>query len=283
MKEYFSDLTRMDHILTLYVIPLAWKVLGAFAVWIIGGFLVRSIQKITRAALARRNVDLTLITYASRTLGWVLKGALILGILGIFGIETTSFSALLAAAGVAIGVAWSGLLSNFAAGVFLILLRPFKVGDVISAGGVTGSVIEIGIFATTIDNGDNLRVFVGNNKLFSDNILNYSKNRYRMASFKIQIDHDVNPMEAMDRFKKVLSQVKGVDSNPPASAEITEFNTLGTLLLVKVACHQAVYSDVLAAGNEAIYKAATEGKYPKIEAKTILLKSPDPDSNSKSD
>ena len=91
-------------------------------------------------------------------------------ILGVFGVETTTFAALIAAAGVAIGLAWSGLLANFAAGAFLVILRPFKVGDFISAGGIMGTVKEIGLFVTTIDTLDNVKTFVGNNKLFSDNI-----------------------------------------------------------------------------------------------------------------
>jgi small conductance mechanosensitive channel len=92
----------------------------------------------------------------------------------VCGIETTSFAALLAAAGIAIGAAWSGLLANFAAGAFLIILRPFKVGDFISGAGITGTVKEIGLFATTIDQPDNVRTTIGNNKLFSDNIVNYT-------------------------------------------------------------------------------------------------------------
>jgi small conductance mechanosensitive channel len=271
MKEYFADLTQLDHLLTRYVIPFGWKILGAIAVWIFGSILVKWIQKFADVALRKRNVDPTLVTYSKRTLGWVLKALLILAIMGVFGIETTSFSAILAAAGVAIGVAWSGLLSNFAAGVFLILLRPFKVGEVISAAGVTGTVIEIGIFATTIDNGDNLRVFVGNNKLFSDNILNYSTNAYRLAAFKVQVAHEVNPIEAMDRLKKAISQLQGIERTPGVTAEITEFNTFGTLISVKVPCHNSVYSDVLANGNKVIYDAVTRAHYPKIETKMVLI------------
>lgn len=271
MNDYFKDLTQLDHLLTRYVIPFSGRLLGAFAVWFIGGMLVKWIQKFAVSAMRRRLIDPTLVTYANRTLAWVLKALLILAILGIFGIETTSFSAILAAAGVAIGVAWSGLLSNFAAGVFLIVLRPFKVGDVISAAGVMGTVIEIGIFATTIDNGDNLRVFVGNNKLFSDNILNYSQNDYRIASFKVQIAHEVNPLEAMKHLTQTLQALPNIEKHPKVSAEINEFNTLGTLILIKVPCHTNVYTEVMATGNQAIYEAVTYAKYPKIESKTILL------------
>jgi len=103
-----------------------------------------------------------------------LNVALVIGILGYFGLETTTFAAILAAAGVAIGMGWSGLLANFAAGAFLVVLRPFKVGDFVTAGGVTGTVKEVGLFVTTINPLDNIQTFVGNNKIFADTIQNYN-------------------------------------------------------------------------------------------------------------
>ena len=106
----------------------------------------------------------------------VLNVALVVAILGFFGVETTTFAALIAAGGVAIGVAWGGLLANFAAGAFLVFLRPFKVGDFVTAGGVTGTVEAIGLFGTTINTPDNVHTIVGNNKIFSDTIQNFSAN-----------------------------------------------------------------------------------------------------------
>src|SRR5262245_30670215 len=102
----------------------------------------------------------------------MLNIALVLGILGYFGVETTTFAALFAAAGVAIGMAWSGLLGHFAAGAFLIVLRPFKTGDFVTIAGVTGTVREIGLFATAIDTPDNVHTVIGNNKVLSDTIVN---------------------------------------------------------------------------------------------------------------
>ena len=111
---------------------------------------------------------------------------LVVAILGFFGVQTTTFAAVLAAAGIAIGMAWSGLLANFAAGVFLVIFRPFKTGDFVSAGGVTGTIHEIGLFVTTIDAPDNVRNIVGNNKIFGDNIQNYSTNPYRRVELVAQ-------------------------------------------------------------------------------------------------
>jgi small conductance mechanosensitive channel len=103
-------------------------------------------------------------------LSLLLNVALVVAILGYFGVETTTFAALIAAGGIAIGVAWGGLLANFAAGAFLVFLRPFKVGDSVTAGGVTGTVDAIGLFGTTMNTPDNILTIVGNNKIFSARI-----------------------------------------------------------------------------------------------------------------
>jgi hypothetical protein len=95
-----------------------------------------------------------------------LNIVLVVAILGYFGVETTSFVAILAAAGIAIGMAWGGLLANFAAGAFMIVLRPFKVGDFVTAAGITGTVKEIGLFVTALNTPDNVLTLVGNNKIF---------------------------------------------------------------------------------------------------------------------
>ena len=103
-----------------------------------------------------------------------LNIALVLGILGYFGIQTTSFAAMLAGAGVAIGAAWSGMLGNFAAGAFMRVLRPFKMGDFVQIGGITGTVHELGLFGTTLITPDNVMTLVGNGKVFGDTVSNYS-------------------------------------------------------------------------------------------------------------
>ena len=124
--------------------------------------------------MGRNHVDPTLTKYLGSIVAVMLNIALVLGILGYFGIETTSFAALLAGAGVAIGAAWSGMLGNFAAGAFMLVLRPFKVGDFVAVGGVTGTVKELGLFGTTIVTPDNVLTMVGNGKIFADTIQNFS-------------------------------------------------------------------------------------------------------------
>lgn len=269
MNQYLNRLDHIDELIRHYFLPFSFKILGAFAIWVIGGFLIKIAQRILRTTLNRRLVDATLVNYANATSAFVLKAFLILAILGVFGIETTSLSALLAATGVAIGMAWSGLLSNFAAGVFLIILRPFKVGDAITAAGVTGTVREIGLFATTIDNGDNLRIFVGNNKIFSDNIQNYSANSFRVITFRIQLASITNPMKAIEQFSKKLGMLPNLKA--PVTGEITEFNPLGVVITLKTACSHADFASLTAAGNQIVFETMQIEAYPAPEAKAIVM------------
>lgn len=120
------------------------KLLGAIALWIIGQSLIDFGLKLLRRGFRTQHIEPTLINYLLNIVAITLRIILIVAILGFFGVETTSFAALLAAIGIAIGAAWSGLLANFAAGAFLMIFRPFKTGDTISAAGVTGKVAEIG-------------------------------------------------------------------------------------------------------------------------------------------
>lgn len=273
MSPAIPDLMQIEVLFKQYLIPFFLKVVGAFLLWFLADLLIRAIKGIFIRTLEKKNVDPTLVNYAKHSLGLALKAVALILILGIFGFETTSFSAILAAAGVAIGVAWSGLLSNFAAGVFLILFRPFKSGDTISAAGVTGVVREIGLFATTIDNGDNLRYFVGNNKLFSENILNYSRNDYRMASFRLQLAHPVDPLDAIEKIRSRLVTIEGTLKVPAPAGEIAEFNPLGTVILLKVAALPKDHVAVLNEGNRRIYEILKTEKYPVPELRTVAIPS----------
>jgi small conductance mechanosensitive channel len=162
------------------------KLIAALVLFAVGRRLITFVLRVLHRGLATHPLDPTLRRYLGSIVSALLHIALGLAILGFFGVETTSFAALFAAAGVAIGVAWSGLLANFAAGVFLVILRPFKDGDVISAGGVTGTVKEIGLFSTTIDTSDHVRTYVGNNKILSDTVQNFSANPYRRVDLVLR-------------------------------------------------------------------------------------------------
>jgi small conductance mechanosensitive channel len=165
-----------------------------------------------------------IIASATRGLSSVLSVLLdllrMVAILGFFGVQTTTFAAVLAAVGIAIGMAWIGLLSNFAAGVFLVLFKPFKVGDFVTAGGITGTMHEIGIFVTTIGGPDDVSTVVGNNKIFVDNIQNFSANPYRRVDLIAQLAQSVDHTDAIRRLKDVLAKIPNALTSPAPDVEI---------------------------------------------------------------
>ena len=261
------------NILTTYLIPLGWKLAGAIALWIVGGWAINLISNLSSRGMIHQKVEPTLVRYIEATLRVIMRIVLVIVILSVFGIETTSFAALIAAAGVAIGVAWSGLLSNFAAGAFLIILRPFKVGDFVSGAGITGTVREIGLFATTIDQPDNVRTTVGNNKLFSDNIVNYSQNSARRVDLTAQLAHSVDLKQAIELIGARLRQIPNVLTDPAPDVEILEFNAAGTKLVVRPYCHNDHYWQVYFDTNKALAEVGAANNWP-IPAPHQVLRQP---------
>ncbi|MEB3310325.1 MAG: mechanosensitive ion channel family protein [Snowella sp.] len=238
------------------------KVIGAILLWLVGRWLINFGVKLLSKSLKRQSMDITIVTYITNVVSITLQIILIVAILGFFGIETTSFAALLAAGGIAIGAAWSGLLANFAAGAFLILFRPFNVGDFINAGGVIGTVEEIGLFVTTINTMDNVKTIIGNNKIFADNIQNFSANPYRRVDLVAQLNHSVNVQEAIQLLKDQLAQIPNVMPDPAPDVEILEFNLSGPVLAVRPYCHNNDYWQVYFDTNKTIKEAFGEAGYP---------------------
>jgi small conductance mechanosensitive channel len=239
----------------------ALKVIAAIFLWFIGRKLIDLSINLTSHALKKQRIDATLISYMSSSIAVLLNIILVVAILGYFGVETTSFAALLAAAGVAIGAAWSGLLANFAAGIFLIVLRPFQVGDYISAGSITGTVVEIGLFVTTINTPDNVRTIIGNNKLFSENIQNFSANDYRRVDLTVLLDHTVNPNEAVRVLRERMANIPNIMSNPAPVIEILQFTPLGPELAVRPFCNNAYYWQVYFDTNRIIRESFSESNF----------------------
>ena len=263
-------LAKATGLVQTYVVPLGWKLLGALAVWIIGSWIIKLLRAAFGRAMTARKLDKTLASYLDASANVLMKVLVLIAIFGVMGIETTSFAALLAAVGIAIGAAWAGLLSNFAAGIFLMVLRPFTVGDMISAGGVTGDVKELGLFVTAIDTVDNVRVFVGNSKIFSDVISNYTTNPYRRVDLKAQVHHSVDPKEAILRLREQVKQVPNVLETPEPSVEILEFNAMGSVIAVRPFCHNSSYWQVYFDTNRAILDAGTSAGWPAPETRHLV-------------
>ena len=247
-------------LLTLFVL----KVIGALVIWVIGRKLIHLAARLVVRSL-RYTFDDTVAGYIGTAVSVLLTVGLILALLGFFGIETTSFAALLAGVGLAIGAAWSGLLANLAAGIFLLILRPFKVGDFISAGGVVGTVNDMSLFVTGITTPDNVRTFVGNNKLFADNIQNFSANPYRRVDLLAQLDHRADHAQAIRLLKQRLAAIPNVMTDPAADVEILTFTPMGPVLAVRPYCNNAHYWQVYFDTNRTIRETFGEAGFPAPE------------------
>lgn len=235
-----------------YITVFGVKILAALAFWVVGRWLIHVVVRMVQGSLAKQKVDPTLLRYVGSIVTVTLNVVLVIGILGYFGIQTTTFAALIAAAGVAIGMAWSGLMANFAAGAFLVVLRPFKVGDFVSIAGVTGTVREIGLFSTTLDTPDNVMTVVGNNKIFSDTIQNYTANAFRRVELKAQLAGSTDAAAAITLLKEKVAAIPNVLAEPPVDVEILEFTLVGPVLAVRPHCHNDHYWQVYFDTNRTI-------------------------------
>ena len=252
------------------LISFGLKLLGAIAIVIIGRWLIRLISKMITKAMEKQRVEPTIVRYLSNTLTVGLNVLLFIGILGFFGVETTSFAALIAALGIAIGAAWGGLLSNFAAGAFILVLRPFKVGDYVLAGEVEGTVRSIGLFNTTIDSPDNVLTSVGNGAIMRGTIKNFTHNPYRRVDLTAQLDHTVDPRDAILRLKSALPKIDNVLATPQPDVEIMAFTERGPLLAVRPYVHNDHYWQVYFDTNRVIRDTFGTAGYPVPEAHVQL-------------
>ena len=171
-------------------------------------------------------------------------------------------AALIAVAGVAIGVAWSGMLGNFAAGAFMLILRPFKVGDFVEIGGITGTVHELGLFGTTIVTPDNVLTLVGNGKVFGGTIQNFSALPVRRVDRTAQLAGGVDPLDAIARLKAAVAQIPNVAADPVPDVSLLDINLVGTVIAVRPYTHTDHYWQVYFDTNEAIVRVARDAGWP---------------------
>ena len=256
------DIGEVSRTTVVILVAAAWKIAGAVALWLVGRWLIGFARRMVRRALVRAELDPTLTRYLGTGLTVVLNVTLVVAILGFFGVETTTFAALLAAGGVAIGVAWGGLLASGAAGAFLVFLRPFKVGDFVTAGGVTGTVEVIGLFGTTINTQDNVRTIVANSKVFSDTIQNFSANPFRRVDLTATINNAVDHRLAIRLLKDRLATVPNVLTTPGPDVDVLEFTPAGPLLCVRPYCSNAHYWQVYFDTNRLIRETFGEAGFP---------------------
>jgi small conductance mechanosensitive channel len=252
---------------------------AALVLWFAGRYAIGVAMRVAGGALQRSQVDPTLQRWIASVGSIVLNLFLILTILNVFGINTTSFAALIAAAGLAIGAAWAGLLANFAAGIFLILFKPFRVGDEVHVASTSGTVIEIGIFATAIDTGTKERAIVGNAAISGATIVNYSVNPLRSAEIKVLVPAEINLDEGLATLAAAIASVPGVAPGTEPEIEVTELTELGPRVLVTLSCRHSDMKAVSDGANRAIARAMRAAGYPQPGSRQIRAASLAPNSS----
>ncbi|MEO5763181.1 MAG: mechanosensitive ion channel domain-containing protein [Vicinamibacteria bacterium] len=220
------------------------QLMAAIALYVLGRWVIWALRGMVRRALAHEKFDPTVSKYLEQTVSVVLMIVLALAVLGALGVQTTSLAGLLAAAGVAIGIAWSGLLANFAAGIIVVTLRPFKKGDTVQLGGVVGEVLEIGLFGTLLAAGDGARVIVGNSRAFSDNIHNLSTGAHRRVEAHAQLPWAADPAAFYAAMLARLAEEPKVLKMPATVAETLEHNATGPVAIIRAHCLPTDYGEV---------------------------------------
>ena len=256
------DIDALQIFLSTTAVELAIKVVAAIAFWVIGRWLIGRVIHLMQMTMGRNHVDPTLTKYLGSIIAIALNITLVLGILGYFGIQTTSFAAMLAGAGVAIGAAWSGLLGNFAAGAMMLVLRPIKVGDFVSVAGVVGTVRELGLFGTAIVTPDNVLAIVGNGKIFGDTIQNFSVLPARRVERVAQLANGVDPLDAIRRFKAAVALIPNISTAMPPEINLLDMKLEGPQIAVRPYCHTDHYWQVYFDTNEAIVRVCQEASWP---------------------
>jgi len=217
------------------------KVIGAVVLLIIGRMIAGIIRKITRRALENAEVDPTLVPFLSKLAYYFVLIVVVIAVLGVFGVQTASLVAVLGAAGLAVGLALQGTLSNFAAGVMLLFFRPFKLGDFIDAGGTTGSVEEIGVFATTLKSPDNVKIVVPNSQVYGQTIKNFNGFDTRRVDMEIGISYDDDIPKAMEVIRGIVAADPRVLPEPEPVIAVSNLGDSSVDIVVRPWCAGSDY------------------------------------------
>jgi small conductance mechanosensitive channel len=228
-----TNLGNVLDTLTIWVTQYSVKLLAAILIFIVGRWISKRLSKLLGRLLEKNNVDVTLIRFAENLIYYALIVVVIIAAIGQLGINTTSFLTIVGAAGLAIGLALKDSLSNFAAGVMLILFRPFRVGDYVGAGGVNGTVKGITMFNTVLHTPDNQVIIVPNGMITSNVITNVTANDTRRVDLVIGISYDDEITKAKEILTGIINADKRVLSNPAPQIAVSELADSSVNLVVR--------------------------------------------------
>lgn len=242
------------------------KILGAILIWIIGSWVIKRLLKITRKGMEKASYDASLQKFLLNLLTWILKIVLIIVVLGTVGVETTSFAAILAAAGLAIGLALQGSLGNFAGGVLIMIFKPFKIGDLIEAQGEIGVVKEIEIFTTKLTGLSNKEIIIPNGSLSNGNIVNYTTEGTRRVDLVFGVGYDSDIKKTKEVLLNILTSHPKVLKDPAPTVNVLELADSSINFAVRPWCETAdywtLYFEITEQTKEALDAAGIEIPYP---------------------
>lgn len=250
-----EQITKYQNLVVTQIVLYAPQVLAALVTLLVGLWLSGVLTNVVRKTLVKRRVDATLIPFLTSFLGWGLKAIVFISVASTLGVKTTSFIAILGAAGLAVGLALQGSLSNFAGGVLILMFRPYKVGDVIEAQGQIGSVKEIQIFTTTLINGQNRRIIIPNGALSNGTIQNYTAEEHVRVDLAFGIGYEADIDKAKQVLEAMIKAIPGVLVEPAPVIAVSELADSSVNLVVRPYAKPADYWGVHFAATEAGKKA----------------------------
>jgi small conductance mechanosensitive channel len=237
----------LEQTLTVLVnLATAWglKLIGAIAILLIGRWIAGWTRRLVRRVMTRGDLDATLVPFVAGMVYYLILAFVAVAALGMVGVQTASMVAVLGAAGLAVGLALQGTLSNFAAGVMLLIFRPFRVGDYIEAGGTAGTVSSVGLFATTLNTPDNVRIVVPNGTVYGNTIKNYAANETRRNDMVVGISYDDDIGQAIDAVRKVLRDDPRVLTDPAPVVAVSGLGDSSVDIVVRPWCKKEDYWDL---------------------------------------
>lgn len=241
------------------------RIVGAIILFVVGRMVAGWLRRASRKAFGGR-LDPSLVSFFSSLIYYAVMVFVVLAILARFGIQTASFVAVLGAASLAIGMAMQGTFSNFAAGVMILIFRPFKSGDLVSIAGTEGLVAEIGLFSTTLNTLDNKRVIVPNGSVWGETITNYTANEKRRVDMKFGVSYEDDLGLASQTIRRVVEAHPMVLSEPALTVEVAELGDSSVNFVVRPWCKTAdywnVYFDLHRSLKEELEKAGCSIPFP---------------------
>jgi len=252
------DWAELIELLKTTGVDLAINIVTAIAIFVIGKWVANLITKAVRTLMQKQEIDKTLETFVSNLVRMVLMVFVIIAAIGAVGIQTTSLIAVLGAAGLAVGLALQGSLSNFAAGVLIVLFRPYKVGDWVEAAGISGAVVSVQILTTILKTGDNKEVIVPNSQIMNSVITNYSANDTRRVDMVVGVSYDDN----LDKVRKTIEEIIAADErvldDPACQIAVSELADSSVNFVVRPWVETANYWAVMFDLTETIKKRFDE-------------------------